>query len=47
MLDFLKNVGLFSDLSEEDLIHLAEGVKELELSKGEQLFAEGSPGQDA
>ena len=47
MLDFLKKVGLFSDLSEEDLIHLAEGVRELELAKGEELFAEGTPGHEA
>lgn len=45
--DFLKKVPLFADLSAEDLVALSKNAKEVRLSRGETLFAEGSPGQNA
>jgi signal transduction histidine kinase len=47
MLDFLRKVDLFTDLSETDLQRICDGVDELQLSDGEQLFAEGSLGDHA
>ncbi|MFQ5794934.1 MAG: CoA-binding protein [Candidatus Bipolaricaulia bacterium] len=47
MYDFLKKVPLFADLSEADLKHLCEMAEEVRLSAGQELFAEGSPGDRA
>jgi signal transduction histidine kinase len=47
MFDFLRKVDLFADLSESDLQRICDGVEELQLSDGEQLFAEGSPADHA
>ena len=44
---FLRNVPLFSDLPDEDLTHLARGLEQVHLEAGEQLFAQGSPGDKA
>ena len=46
-MEFIRNVGMFAGLTEEDLAHIAEDLKIMELSKGEELFAEGSPGREA
>jgi signal transduction histidine kinase len=45
--DFLRKVQLFAELPEEDLIRLCEVVEEVHLPAGEELFAEGSPGDMA
>ena len=45
--DFLKKVELFAGLSDEDLDRLCEVVEEVCLSAGEELFAEGDPGDKA
>ena len=42
--EFLKKVPLFADLGEADLERLCDMVEEVHLSAGEELFAEGSPG---
>ncbi len=47
MYDFLKKVPLFSSLPDHDLDRLCEMVTEVDISAGEQLFAEGSPGDKA
>jgi signal transduction histidine kinase len=47
MYEFLKNVPLFSGLAEADLKHLCQVVEEVRLSAGEELFAEGSHGEQA
>ena len=47
MFDFLKKVPLFADLSKEDLLRLCQDVDELHLSKGDELVAEGSTGDQA
>jgi PAS domain S-box-containing protein len=44
MYNFLKKVPLFADLPEADLKRLGQIVEEVRLSTGEELFAEGSPG---
>jgi signal transduction histidine kinase len=45
--DILKGVPLFADLSKEDLERLCEGAEEVHLPAGQELFAEGSPGDRA
>ncbi len=45
--DFLKKVELFAGLSDEDLDRLCDVVEEVCLSAGEELFAEGDPGDQA
>jgi signal transduction histidine kinase len=47
MYEFLKNVSLFADLSDDDLRLLCEEVEEVDLRAGEELFSEGSPGDRA
>ncbi|UCG25862.1 MAG: cyclic nucleotide-binding domain-containing protein, partial [Chloroflexota bacterium] len=47
MFEFLKNVPLFSNLSEEDLVHICGMVSRVRLEPGEELFAEGSHGNQA
>jgi signal transduction histidine kinase/predicted CoA-binding protein len=47
MYDFLKKVPLFASLPEHDLERLCELVTEVKIVAGEQLFAEGSPGDKA
>ena len=47
MFDFLKKMPLFADLSKEDLLRLCQDVDELHLSKGDELVAEGSTGDQA
>ena len=44
MYEVLKSVPLFADLPEANLEHLCQEVEEVRLSAGEELFAEGSPG---
>jgi signal transduction histidine kinase len=44
MYQFLKKVQLFADLPDEDLETLCQMVVRVELSAGEELFAEGSHG---
>ena len=45
--DIFKSVPLFADLPEADLEHLCQGAEEVRLAAGEELFAEGSPGDRA
>jgi len=45
--EFLKKIPLFSALPEADLDRLCEMVIEVRLAAGEDLFAEGSPGDRA
>ncbi len=45
--DFLRKLELFAELPEEDLIRLCQIVEEVHLPAGEELFAEGSPGDMA
>ncbi len=47
MYEFLKKVPLFAGMPEEDLRQLCRATVEVELSAGEQLFAEGDPGEQA
>ncbi|MBE9473807.1 MAG: CoA-binding protein, partial [Chloroflexi bacterium] len=47
MYDFLKKVPLFVSMPDHDLERLCEMVTEVYLNAGEQLFAEGSPGDKA
>ncbi|MCI0862258.1 MAG: cyclic nucleotide-binding domain-containing protein, partial [Chloroflexi bacterium] len=47
MYDFLSTVDLFSELSEPDLRQLCQDISEVRLAKGEELFAEGAPGDKA
>ena len=47
MFDFLRKIPLFADLPDEDLKHLCRLVEEVRISAGEELFAEGSPGDRA
>ena len=46
-LERLKEVGLFSDLSDDDLGQICGDVTELHLEPGELLFAENDPGDSA
>jgi signal transduction histidine kinase/predicted CoA-binding protein len=45
--NFLRKVSLFADLPEEDLTRLCEMIEEVHLAAGQELFAEGSPGERA
>ena len=47
MYDFLNKVPLFANLPEADLKRLSQMVEEVRLSAGQELFAEGSPGDRA
>ncbi len=47
MYELLRKVPLFAGLSDADLAHLCQEVEEVRLSAGEELFAEGSPGDRA
>ncbi len=47
MYNFLRKVPLFSDLSTNDLSKLCEMITEVRLNPGEELFAEGAPGDAA
>lgn len=47
MYDFLKKVPLFADLPQADLERLCEIVDEESIPAGQELFAEGSPGDKA
>ncbi len=47
MYDFLKKVPLFASMPDHDLERLCEMVTEVHLNPGEELFAEGSPGDKA
>jgi len=47
MYDFLRTVDLFAELSDSDLNSLCENLSEVPLAKGEELFAEGDPGDKA
>ena len=47
MYEFLKKAPLFADLPDADLEHLCQEAREVRLSVGEELFAEGSPGDRA
>ena len=45
--DVLKKKPLFAGLPEADLEHLCQEIEEVRLAAGEELFAEGSPGDRA
>ncbi len=45
--EFLRKVTLFSDLPDEDLQILCAMIEELHIKAGDELFAEGSPGEKA
>lgn len=45
--NFLRKIPLFAGLSHDDLERLCEMVSEVRLSAGEELFAEGDPGDKA
>jgi signal transduction histidine kinase len=47
MFDFLKQVPLFSGLSDKDLTFLCEMISQLRIAKGERLFTEGDEGEEA
>ena len=47
MYDFLRKVPLFAELPEDDLRTLSETVAEVRISEGEEIFAEGDPGDRA
>lgn len=47
MYNFLKKIPLFASLPEHDLDRLCEMVSEVNLPAGAELFAEGSPGDEA
>lgn len=47
MYDFLRKIPLFADLSEDDLSRLCEMVEQVRLPAGQELFAEGDPGDRA
>jgi signal transduction histidine kinase/predicted CoA-binding protein len=47
MYSFLRKVPLFQDLPDEDLERLCQMADEIRMNAGEQLFAEGSPGNRA
>lgn len=47
MYEFLRKVPLFASMPDHDLDRLCEMVTEVHLNPGEQLFAEGSPGDKA
>ena len=45
--EIFKSVPLFADLPEADLEHLCQEAEEVRLPAGEELFAEGNPGDGA
>lgn len=47
VIEFLREVPLFSSLPEADLARLSQSIEEVRLRAGEELFAEGSPGDRA
>jgi signal transduction histidine kinase len=47
MYDFLKKVEFLAELPEADLERLCQVIEKVELSAGQELFAEGSPGDRA
>ena len=47
MREFLRKVELFADMPEADIERLCRMVEEVSLEPGEELFAEGSPGDRA
>jgi signal transduction histidine kinase len=47
MHEFLKKVPLFADLADDDLKQLCRSIEEVNLFKGETLFEEGTPGDQA
>ena len=47
MYDFLRTVDLFAELSDSDLRRLCQDLSEVQLAGGEELFAEGAPGDKA
>jgi signal transduction histidine kinase/predicted CoA-binding protein len=47
MYEFLKRVPLFASMPDHDLERLCEMITEIHLKPGDQLFAEGSPGDMA
>ncbi len=47
VIDRLATVPLFSGLTREDLERLCRGSREVDIARGEQLFAEGDPGGEA
>ena len=47
MFEFLKKVSLFADLPQDDLERLCAIAEEVNLAAGEELCAEGSPGDRA
>jgi signal transduction histidine kinase len=47
MYDFLRTVDLFAELSDSDLNNLCLYITEMRLAPGEELFAEGEPGDKA
>ncbi len=47
MYDFLRSVDLFTELSEPDLRRLCQDISEVRLAEGDELFAEGAPGDKA
>ncbi|MFQ5408766.1 MAG: CoA-binding protein [Anaerolineales bacterium] len=47
MKEFLQKVELFADMLDDDIERLCEMVEEVALRPGEELFAEGSPGDRA
>ncbi len=47
MYDFLKQVDFLAELPEADLARLCQIVQEVKLPAGQELFAEGSPGDRA
>jgi signal transduction histidine kinase len=47
MYEFLRKVPLFADLPDADLLYICESTLQVELTTGEELFAEGSTGNRA
>ncbi len=47
LITFLRNVPLFSNLPDDDLMRICELATRVTLEPGEELFAEGSPGDRA
>ena len=47
MYEFLRKVPLFADLPDDDLERLCEVIEEVPLEAGQELFAEGSVGDQA
>ena len=47
MYDFLRTVDLFAELSDSDLRRLCQDLSEVQLAAGDELFAEGDPGDKA